>query len=216
MKKIIGLDSVTQKKLNNGEMLPIMEEFYTLQGEGFHTGKAAWFIRIGGCDVGCHWCDVKESWNPNHFPPKDINKSIEFLLKSNVDTVVVTGGEPLNYKLDLLTQNIHLNNISCHIETSGSAPLSGEWDWICLSPKKNKKPLPLFYQIANELKVIIEDETDLVWAEQNAYLVNKACKLYLQPEWSNREKITKIIINYILKNNKWKISLQSHKFIGIP
>lgn len=216
MSKIKGLSQELALRVNNGEMLPVMEEFYTLQGEGYFTGKAAWFIRVGGCDVGCHWCDVKESWNPNHFPPKETIEVARIAIVNKADTVVVTGGEPLNYNLDLLTSILHENQIQCHIETSGSSVLSGQWDWICLSPKKNKKPLKEIYPLANELKVIIEDESDFIWAEENAEKIGKDCQLYLQPEWSKHESVTPIIIDYILKNTKWKISLQSHKFMRIP
>jgi 7-carboxy-7-deazaguanine synthase len=216
MKAFMGLSDEHLVKLNSGEMLPIMEEFYTIQGEGFHSGKAAWFIRIGGCDVGCHWCDVKESWNPNHFPPKDVVTSIQKAVDQKVDTVVITGGEPLNFNLDFITSLFKKNNIHCHIETSGSSILTGHWDWICLSPKKNKHPLNQIFDKANELKVIIEDELDLIWAEENAAKVNSNCHLFLQPEWSKRELVMKLIIPYILNNTKWNISLQTHKYMHIP
>lgn len=216
MKALKGLSDEHIVKLNSGEMLPIMEEFYTIQGEGFHSGKAAWFIRIGGCDVGCHWCDVKESWNPNHFPPKDVVTSIQKAVDHKVDTVVITGGEPLNFNLNYITSLFKKNNIQCHIETSGSSILTGNWDWICLSPKKNKHPLKPIFDNANELKVIIEDESDLIWAEENAAKVNSNCHLFLQPEWSKRELVMKFIIPYILNNTKWNISLQTHKYMHIP
>jgi 7-carboxy-7-deazaguanine synthase len=214
--KISGLSADIEKQLNDGAVLPVMEEFYTIQGEGTHTGKAAWFIRIGGCDVGCRWCDVKESWNPKHFPPKATHLVVEQAAMHKANTVVVTGGEPLNYNLDLLTNQLHQKGIKCHIETSGSSPLSGHWDWICLSPKRNKAPIKRIFTMANELKVIIEDESDLLWAEENAQSVHKDCELFLQPEWSKKDIITPLIIDYILKNNQWKISIQSHKFMHIP
>ncbi len=216
MRKIIGLSDELMAELEDGIVLPVMEDFYTIQGEGFHTGKAAWFIRIGGCDVGCHWCDVKESWNPNFFPPVRTQDVVGKALENKIQTVVVTGGEPLNYNLQLLTNLFHNKNISCHIETSGSSPLSGDWDWICLSPKLNKKPLPSVYPVADELKVIIEKEEDLLWAEENAFKVNSDCYLFLQPEWSKREIITPLLVSYIMKNPKWQLSLQSHKYIHIP
>ena len=193
-----------------------MEEFYTIQGEGFHTGKPAWFLRIGGCDVGCHWCDVKESWNPNHFPPVEVEMVLQHALNYNIKTLVVTGGEPLNYNLDLLTKKFSERGVKCHVETSGSSPLSGQWQWICLSPKRNKPPLADIFPQANELKVIIENDEDFDWAEENAKRVGESCELFLQPEWSKREKITPLIIDYVLKNTKWKISIQSHKFMKIP
>ncbi|MBN2746234.1 MAG: 7-carboxy-7-deazaguanine synthase QueE [Bacteroidales bacterium] len=203
-------------ELENGLVLPVMEEFYTIQGEGFYTGRAAWFIRIGGCDVGCHWCDVKESWNPNFFPPVPTYNVVENALSNGVQTVVITGGEPLNYNLNIITESFQKHNIQCHLETSGSSPLTGQWDWICLSPKRNKRPLSSIYPLANELKVIIENEADLSWAEENALKVNQDCLLYLQPEWSKRESIAPIIVSYIMKNPKWQLSLQTHKYIHIP
>lgn len=196
-------------------MLPLMEEFYTIQGEGFHTGKAAYFIRIGGCDVGCHWCDVKESWNAKLHPPT-LADTIVNNVKNNANTVVVTGGEPLMWQLDYLTESLQTNNIKTHIETSGAYPLSGKWDWICLSPKKTKLPLQEIYTKAHELKVIVYNKNDFKFAEEQASKVSENCELYLQPEWSKRESITPLIVEFVMKNPKWKISLQTHKYLNIP
>jgi organic radical activating enzyme len=201
--------------LEKGELLPLMEEFYTLQGEGFHSGKAAYFVRIGGCDVGCHWCDVKESWNADLHPPTLVDKIVENAA-GYADTVVITGGEPLMWNLDYLTSQLKNKGISTHIETSGSHNLSGDLDWICLSPKKRSLPLEGIYPKANELKVIIQNKSDFKFAEEHAAKVGPNCKLYLQPEWSQIEKMLPVIIDYILKNPKWQMSLQSHKYMNIP
>ena len=192
-----------------------MEEFYTIQGEGFYTGKAAYFIRIGGCDVGCHWCDVKESWNAKLHPPTNTDIIVENATNL-ATTVVITGGEPLMWNLDYLTQSLQNNNLKTHIETSGAYPLSGKWDWICLSPKKTKLPLKPIYLEANELKMIIFNKNDFKFAEEQASKVNEKCELFLQPEWSNREKMIPLIVDYVMKNPKWKISLQTHKYLNIP
>ena len=204
------------KPLDNGTELPLMEEFYSLQGEGFHTGKAAYFLRIGGCDVGCNFCDVKESWDKNRYPPTAVNTIVEHILEAKANSVVVTGGEPCLYNLDYLCRCLKQHHLLLHIETSGSEPLSGRWDWICFSPKNKTQIFPEFYQIANELKIIVETEDDFIWAEHNASKVNADCICYLQPEWSKFETITPLIVNYILKNPQWKISLQSHKYMRIP
>jgi len=209
------LDKITKNKLDKGEMLPLMEEFYTIQGEGFHTGKAAYFIRIGGCDVGCHWCDIKESWNAELHPATETVSIIENA-KKYAKTVVITGGEPLMWNLDFLTNKLQKNNIRTHIETSGAYPLSGKWNWICLSPKKTKLPLQDIYAVANELKIIINNMHDFKFAEEQTQKVNHKCELFLQPEWSKKEKMTPEIINYVLKHPKWKISLQTHKYLNIP
>lgn len=203
------------KTADNGQLLPLMEAFYTLQGEGFHTGKAAYFVRIGGCDVGCHWCDVKESWNADLHPLTEVDQIVNDA-KQYADTVVVTGGEPLQWQMNYLTRELQKQHIQTHLETSGSAPLTGHWNWICLSPKKNKLPLPEIYTLANELKVIIRSKRDFAFAEQQANLITDTCQLYLQPEWSVKDKITPQIIDYILANPRWKISIQTHKFIHIP
>ena len=201
--------------LNKGEFLPLMEEFYSIQGEGFHTGQASYFIRIGGCDVGCHWCDVKESWNEKIHPPTKTDSIIKNAI-SYSKTVIITGGEPLMWNMDYITKNLQKNNINVHIETSGSYPLSGNWDWICLSPKKNKLPLESIYKKANELKIIIFNKNDFEFANEQAKRVSDNCYLFLQPEWSNKEKMTPLIIDFVLKNPQWKISLQTHKYLNIP
>ena len=200
----------------NGRKLPLIEDFYTLQGEGFHTGKAAYFIRIGGCDIGCYWCDTKYSWRA------DLNKlvSIEEIAAKAIqypaNSIVVTGGEPLMYNLDPLCNLLKKNNTKTFLETSGSHPLTGTWDWICLSPKPNNPPLPEILPLANELKIIIYEEKDFLWAEKYAKLVSPKCHLFLQPEWSRRKINTPKIVEYIKNNPKWRLSLQTHKYIGIP
>ncbi|PKP11195.1 MAG: 7-carboxy-7-deazaguanine synthase QueE [Bacteroidetes bacterium HGW-Bacteroidetes-3] len=201
--------------LNKGEMLPLMEEFYTIQGEGFHTGKAAYFIRIGGCDVGCHWCDVKESWNAKLHPPTSADSIVQNV-KKNANTVVITGGEPLMWELDYITNALQANNIKTHIETSGAYKLSGKWNWICLSPKKTKLPLAEIYTKCNELKMIVFNKNDFKFAEEQAAKVGPNCELFLQPEWSNREKMMPLIVDYVMKKPKWKVSLQTHKYLNIP
>ncbi len=205
----------SKQLINSGEMLPLMEAFYTIQGEGFHTGKAAYFIRIGGCDVGCHWCDVKESWDEKLHPPTLVSTIVNGA-KKHANTVVVTGGEPLMWNLDFLTKNLHLNNIKTHIETSGAYKISGFWDWICLSPKKTKLPLKEIYKKANELKIIVHNKSDFEFAEKQALLVSENCELFLQPEWSKRDKMTPQIVAYVMKHPTWKISLQTHKYLNIP
>jgi len=201
--------------VQQGEMLPLMEEFYTIQGEGFHTGTAAYFIRIGGCDVGCHWCDVKESWNADLHPPTDTSIIVGHA-KQHADTVVVTGGEPLMWNMLPLTQKLKDANLKVHIETSGAYLLTGIWDWICLSPKKTKLPLQSVYDNANELKVIIFNKHDFIFAEEQAAKVNDNAVLFLQPEWSKREEMTPLIVDYVMANPKWRVSLQTHKYLNIP
>ncbi len=210
----MGKDEV-EKLVNKGEMLPLMEEFYTIQGEGFYKGTAAYFIRVGGCDVGCHWCDVKESWNAETHPPTAISAIVENAAKHS-DTIVVTGGEPLTWDMGPLTTALKEKNLLTHIETSGAYPLSGKWDWICLSPKKNKLPVGDIYQKAHELKVIVFNKHDFIFAEEQAAQVGTNCILYLQPEWSVREKVVPWIVDYVMKNPKWKVSLQTHKYLNIP
>jgi 7-carboxy-7-deazaguanine synthase len=209
------LSEETKLAVEKGEMLPLMEEFYTIQGEGFHTGTAAYFIRIGGCDVGCHWCDVKESWNADLHPPTETDKIVANA-KSYAGTVVITGGEPLTWDMTVLTQKLRNDNLRIHIETSGAYPLTGTWDWICLSPKKNKLPVLDVYDKAHELKVIVFNKHDFIFAEEQAAKVNKDAILFLQPEWSKREEMTPLIIDYVMKNPKWRISLQTHKYLNIP
>lgn len=209
------MEKSVQERVDQGLMLPLMEEFYTIQGEGFHKGTAAYFIRVGGCDVGCHWCDVKESWNADLHPPTDIEKIVQNAsLHSN--TIVVTGGEPLTWNMDPLTEKLKSLNLLTHIETSGAYDLTGTWDWICLSPKKLKSPTQKVYDNANELKVIVYNNDDFRFAEEQALEVNSNCILYLQPEWSKRDKMIPPIVEYVMKNPKWKVSLQTHKYLNIP
>ena len=192
-----------------------MEAFYTLQGEGYHQGKAAYFIRLGGCGVGCVWCDVKESWDAEKFKKFKI-ESLTFKVKQTpAQIVVITGGEPLMHNLDELTKELQHAGLKTHIETSGSSPLSGNWDWICLSPKKFKAPLPEILQKADELKVVIFNKSDFNWAEKYAALVSPDCKLYLQPEWNKASIVIPMIIDYIKSNPQWELSLQIHKYINV-
>jgi len=203
--------------VEKGEMLPLMEEFYTIQGEGFYKGTAAYFIRVGGCDVGCHWCDVKESWNAETHPPTAID-AIVTNAAAYSDTIVITGGEPLTWNMHPLTFALKEKGLKTHIETSGAYTLSGIWDWICLSPKKNKLPEPKskIYEEAHELKMIVFNKHDFIFAEEQAEQVNKDCILYLQPEWSVKDKMVPLIVEYVMKNPKWKVSLQTHKYLNIP
>lgn len=203
------------KLVEQGKMLPLMEAFYTIQGEGYHKGTAAYFIRIGGCDVGCHWCDVKESWNPKLHPPTPVEQMVENAV-SKSSVVVITGGEPLTWDMTEVTGRLKEEGAKVHIETSGAYKLTGTWDWICLSPKKRKLPKPEIYEIASELKMIIYNKDDFRFAEEQASKVNEDCILYLQPEWSNREKMMPLIVDYVMNNPKWKVSLQTHKYLSIP
>lgn len=200
----------------DGTLLPLMEEFYTIQGEGYHTGKAAYFIRLGGCDVGCHWCDVKESWDAELHPLTSADQIVKNASQYPSKAVVVTGGEPLIYNLDYLTEQLQRNGIQTFIETSGAYPLSGNWNWICLSPKKFKAPMQQVADAANELKVIIFNKSDFAFAEEYALRVKPGCKLYLQPEWSRSKEMTPLIVDYVMNNPKWEISLQTHKYLNIP
>ncbi len=197
-----------------GQMLPLMEAFYTIQGEGYHKGTAAYFIRVGGCDVGCHWCDVKESWDAEKHPPTAIEKIIKDA--SPYKTIVVTGGEPLTWDMGPVTAGLKGAGLQTHIETSGAYELSGEWDWICLSPKKNKLPLARIYKVADELKMIVYNKHDLEFAQQEATKVGPKCELYLQPEWSVRDKVVPMIVDFVMANPEWKVSLQTHKYLNIP
>lgn len=209
------MNQETKDLIDQGKMLPLMEEFYTIQGEGYHSGKAAYFIRVGGCDVGCHWCDVKESWNANLHPPT-LSDTIVENTKKYSNTVVITGGEPLMWSMDYLTESLNSQGIKTHIETSGAYSFSGTWDWFCLSPKKTKLPLEEVYKEADELKMIIHNKSDFQFAEEQAAKVGEKCELFLQPEWSKKEKMTELIVDYVMKNPKWKISLQTHKYLNIP
>ena len=209
------MSAILQDQVKTGNALPLMEAFYTLQGEGYHKGSAAYFIRIGGCDVGCHWCDVKESWDAKKHPPTLIKEIVEDAKKYS-DTIVITGGEPLMWNMEPLTSILASKSMKIHIETSGAYPITGHWDWFCLSPKKNKMPLSEAYKRADELKMIIYNKDDFRFAEEQASRVNKNCVLYLQPEWSVKDKVTPIIVEYVMNNPKWKISLQTHKYLNIP
>lgn len=204
------------EKLKKGLVLPVMEEFYSLQGEGFHTGKPAYFIRLGGCDVGCSWCDVKESWRADTHSLTSVEEVVNRVLSIPAKAVVVTGGEPLCYDLGFLCSELKKSGIKTHLETSGSQPLTGQWDWLCLSPKYSSPPLDDFYNMADELKVIIQRKEDFAWAENNSAKVSSKCHLYLQPEWSVHLKIMPVIVEYILQHPEWRISLQSHKYMQIP
>jgi 7-carboxy-7-deazaguanine synthase len=197
--------------------LPVMEHFYTIQGEGFHQGRAAYFVRLGGCDVGCVWCDVKDSWDKDAHP-KFTTDQIVLEIKKHTKSglVVITGGEPLMHQLDELTAKLQSEGFETNIETSGAHPLSGHWNWICLSPKKFKAPLEEILPIANELKIVIFNKYDFEWAENYAAKVNPNCKLYLQPEWDKAALVTPIIIDYIKTNPQWELSLQIHKYINVP
>jgi 7-carboxy-7-deazaguanine synthase len=196
--------------------LPVMEHFYTLQGEGFHQGKAAYFIRLGGCDVGCVWCDVKDSWDAEKHPKYEVMKLVETVKNTPTEIVVITGGEPLMHQLNELTAALKAAGLQTNIETSGAHPLSGNWDWICLSPKKFKAPLPAILPLANELKVVVFNKSDFDWAEKYAAQVSMGCKLYLQPEWDKATEIMPLLIEYIKENPKWELSLQIHKYINVP
>lgn len=196
--------------------LPVMEHFYTLQGEGYHQGKAAYFIRLGGCDVGCVWCDVKDSWEAGKHPLRSIHDLVMEVKKTPSEIVVITGGEPLMHNLDEFTDALQAAGLKTHIETSGAYPLSGHWDWICLSPKKFKMPLPAVLPKADELKVVIFNKSDFDWAEKYAAMVSPACKLYLQPEWDKSSAMIPLVIEYIKANPKWELSMQLHKYINVP
>jgi len=199
-----------------GKLLPLMEDFYTIQGEGFNTGRAAYFIRLGGCDMGCWWCDVKESWDVNLHPLTLTDQIIENVLQHPAKAVVVTGGEPVLYNLDYLCRELKLKNVKTFLETAGVRKLTGQWDWICLSPKKNMPPVTEICKVANELKVIIQESSDFEWAEKYRKMINSECRLFLQPEWSRFETIIPEIVEYIKRNPVWRISLQVHKYMHIP
>ena len=215
----LSLRTMTKEQINTlvdaGKMLPLMEEFYTIQGEGFHKGTAAYFIRIGGCDVGCHWCDVKESWDAEKHPPTATERIVDNALAYS-RTVVVTGGEPLTWDMTELTTRLKEKGAQTHIETSGAYKLTGDWDWICLSPKKLKLPTQRVYDKAHELKVIIFNKSDFKFAEEQAAKVNGDCILYMQPEWSVSDKMIPLIVDYVMANPQWKVSLQTHKYLNIP
>ena len=207
---------MTSTDLHIDIALPVMESFYTIQGEGYHQGKAAYFVRLGGCDVGCVWCDVKESWDKSKHPIRTIESIVEEIKSTPAQMVVVTGGEPLMHDLALLTSELKLQGLSRNVETSGSHALSGEWDWICLSPKKFKPPLDDILLKAHELKVVVFNKSDFLWAEKYADKVSSNCKLYLQPEWSKDPLVTPLIVEYVKQHPRWELSLQLHKYINVP
>lgn len=196
--------------------LPLMEDFYTIQGEGYFQGHAAYFVRLGGCDVGCVWCDVKESWDAEAHPKVLVEEIVNRAKTSGTEIVVITGGEPAMYDLTFLTSEIKKAGLRTNIETSGAYPLTGTWDWVCFSPKKFKAPDSSIYPLANELKVIIYNKSDFKWAEDFAKEVNPGCELFLQPEWSKEKEMLPLIIEYVKANPQWKVSLQIHKYMNIP
>ena len=202
--------------LDGGRRLPVVEDFYTLQGEGFHSGKPAYFIRLGGCDVGCSWCDAKYTWNPKHYPPTDIATIVARAAACEAQAIVITGGEPLLYPLGPLTEELKRRGLEIFLETSGSHPFSGRFDWVCLSPKRRQAPLEEAYGRAHELKVIVENDADFEWAEANAARVRPECLLYLQPEWSVAERIMPAIVAYAKAHPRWNVSIQAHKYMRIP
>lgn len=197
-------------------VLPLMEDFYTIQGEGFYQGQAAYFIRLGGCDVGCVWCDVKESWDASAHPVVSVADIAARAEASGSPVAVVTGGEPLMYDLTALTEALHQKGMRTHIETSGVYPVTGSWDWICFSPKKFKAPHADIFHRAHELKIIVYNQSDFAWAEQFATEVNDHCERFLQPEWSREKQMLPLMVEYVKRNPRWKISLQIHKYMDIP
>lgn len=203
-------------KVDQALKLPVMEHFYTIQGEGFNSGVPCYFIRLGGCDVGCFWCDVKESWDADIHPKYEIDEIVDWVKNAGAKFAVVTGGEPLMHNCDALTSALKDAGIQTFIETSGAHPLTGNWDWLCFSPKKFKQALPEFYQQADELKIIVYNKSDLKWAEGFAEQMRESCRLYLQPEWGKSDEMLPIIIEYIKENPKWTLSLQTHKYLNIP
>ena len=204
-----------KEELDN-DKIPILEEFYSIQGEGFNTGKAAYFVRTGGCDLACRWCDSRESWKPEVHQFVPIRQILNRVKQTAADTIVVTGGEPLMYNFDHFCKKAKKDNFTLMIETCGAHNYSGNWDWICLSPKKQKPPLKIYFEKLNELKVIIYEESDLEWAEECAKKVHNNCILFLQPEWSRFEKTGKMVVDYVKNNPKWNVSIQTHKFLKIP
>ena len=211
-----GSSTTVDMHIAGGIALPVMEHFYTLQGEGYHQGRAAYFIRLGGCDVGCVWCDVKESWDASAHPVVLISDVISRAKNSGAQIAVVTGGEPAMHDLTELTGALKAEGLRTHLETSGAYPLTGTWDWVCFSPKKFKAPDPSLYLLADELKVVVYNKSDFQWAEEISSKVKSSCKLYLQPEWSKEKEMLPLIITYCKKNPRWRISLQIHKYMNIP
>ncbi|MFY0607463.1 MAG: radical SAM protein [Cyclobacteriaceae bacterium] len=193
-----------------------MESFLTIQGEGSHSGRTAFFIRLGGCEVGCVWCDVKESWDAKNHPKSTVQSIVKAAKESGTKIAVITGGEPLMYDLENLTEQLIAAGIKTHVETAGVYPITGKWDWVCFSPKKFKEPNSLYYNQSDELKVVIYNKSDFKWAEQHAEKCNSNMQLFLQPEWSKKDQMTPLIVDYVKKNPKWRISLQTHKYLNIP
>lgn len=210
------MNKTEEKLFTEGKLLPVIEQFYTLQGEGYHTGKAAYFIRLGGCDIGCEWCDTKFSWMQDLHQLVDTDDIVRKVSSVSAKAIVVTGGEPSQYNLSYLCNELKSRNFDTFIETAGTNELTGSWDWICLSPKRNSPPVNSILEKADELKVVVQSEEDLKWAELNANKVTNSCKLYLQPEWSRYKTIINTIVEYIKQNPKWCVSLQAHKFMRIP
>tara|TARA_X000000368_G_scaffold312007_1_gene249798 strand:+ start:900 stop:1517 length:618 start_codon:yes stop_codon:yes gene_type:complete len=201
--------------LKSNSLIPVMESFYSIQGEGFHSGRPAYFIRLSGCDVNCHWCDVKESWDISKEQYTEVDEIVNKVLKTSAELVVITGGEPLMHDLSDLTKALKKEDKKIHIETSGTHPFTGDFDWICFSPKKFKKPLDIYFSISDELKIIICNKSDFKWAEQLSKKVKKNTKLIMQPEWSREEVISPLILEYIKLNPKWRISVQTHKYLNV-
>jgi len=207
---------IQPKQINNKTYYPVMEHFYSIQGEGFFAGTPAYFIRLAGCDVGCSWCDVKESWEVSEDQYVDLDSILEIINKSKTKNIIVTGGEPAMYNLGPLTQMLKQNGYKVHLETSGAYPLSGTFDWVCVSPKRFKLPLNESLAKADELKMIVVNRHDLKWGIELAELTTEACQLYFQPEWDRREKVNPIIVDFIKDNPRCKLSLQIHKYLNIP
>ncbi|MBE6181960.1 MAG: 7-carboxy-7-deazaguanine synthase QueE [Rikenellaceae bacterium] len=210
------MQPIDQSVFEGGHLLPLVEDFYTIQGEGFHAGKPAYFIRLGGCDVGCRWCDAKYTWNPKLYPPVAVSTIVERAASCTAKAIVITGGEPLLYPLGVLTEMLHEQGLEIFLETSGTHPFSGKFDWVCLSPKRQQPPLDEAFRMAHELKVIVETEADFDWAERNAAQVGAECMLYLQPEWSVAEEMMPAIVEYVKAHPRWNISIQTHKYMHIP
>lgn len=208
--------SIDHEALLGGELLPVIEDFYTIQGEGHYAGRPAYFIRLAGCDVHCPWCDAKYTWNPKACALVDIHQVVDRVEQAGALTAIITGGEPLLYPMDGLTKALHERGMKVFLETSGTQPISGEFDWICLSPKRKKKPLEATLARADELKVVISTQEDFEWAEQNARSVSGECELFLQPEWSVRERVMPLMVDYVKKHPRWNISIQTHKYMEIP
>ena len=207
---------IEPKQINNKTYYPLMEHFYSIQGEGHYAGTPAYFIRLAGCDVGCSWCDVKESWEVSEDQYVDLDSIFEFIKKSKAKNIIVTGGEPAMYNLKPLTQLLKQNGYFVHLETSGAYPISGTFDWVCVSPKRFKLPINESLEKADELKMIVVNRQDLNWGIELAGLTSKKCKLFFQPEWDRREKTQSTIVDFIKENPQWKLSLQIHKYLNIP